>query len=149
MRYFLPIFVLFLVCSCKKKEQKSQAEIDESIIVKYISDHNLTATATGSGLYYVIDSQGTGAKPNPTSQVKVYYKGYFTSGSTFDECNTSGITFNLQNVIKGWTEGIPYFKKGGIGKLLIPSALAYGSQGTNGIPANSVLIFDIKLIDVY
>jgi FKBP-type peptidyl-prolyl cis-trans isomerase len=54
----------------------------------------------------------------------------------------------LQNVILGWTEGIPYFKEGGSGKLLIPSALAYGPNGTTGIPPNSVLIFEIELIEV-
>jgi FKBP-type peptidyl-prolyl cis-trans isomerase len=51
-------------------------------------------------------------------------------------------------VISGWTEGIPKFKEGGVGKLFLPSALAYGEQGTNGIPSNSVLVFDIHLIDV-
>ncbi|MCX6297073.1 MAG: FKBP-type peptidyl-prolyl cis-trans isomerase, partial [Bacteroidetes bacterium] len=59
-----------------------------------------------------------------------------------------GITFGLNEVIKGWTEGIPYFKKGGKGKLIIPADLGYGSDDYNGIPGNSVLIFDIKLIDV-
>ena len=51
-------------------------------------------------------------------------------------------------MIEGWKEGIPYFKEGGVGKLLIPSALGYGPNGNSGIPPNSVLIFDIGLIDV-
>ena len=79
--------------------------------------------------------------------MKVAYKGYFTNCEVFDE-STSGITFNLQQVIEGWTLGIPYFKEGGSGKLLLPSALAYGKKGTSGIPENSVLIFDIDLIEV-
>ncbi len=141
--------ILLIVSSCKKKDQKDQAQIDEGIITKYITDHNLTATATGTGLYYVLETIGTGVKPNSSSQVKVAYKGYFVDGSVFDQSAASGITFGLQSVIKGWTEGIPYFKKGGTGKLLIPSALAYGPNGSNGIPPNSVLIFDIHLIDVY
>jgi FKBP-type peptidyl-prolyl cis-trans isomerase FkpA len=83
-----------------------------------------------------------------TSDVKVAYKGYFTDGSVFDESSAAGITFNLQGVIAGWTEGIPFFKEGGTGKLLLPSALGYGKSGTNGIPKNSVLIFDIELLQV-
>ena len=101
-----------------------------------------------SSLYYVIETQGGGQSCNSNSTVKVAYKGCFLDGSVFDESPASGITFNLQNVIEGWTEGIPYFKKGGTGKLLIPSALGYDENDHNGIPGNSVLIFDINLIDV-
>lgn len=150
MNYLSIIFILSIaLLGCKKKDQKSQAAIDNEIITKYIADNKLTATSTETGLYYVMETVGSGIRPSSTSQVKVAYKGYFTSGSTFDESAATGITFNLQNVIQGWTEGIPYFKKGGVGKLLIPSALGYGPNGTNGIPGNSVLVFDIKLIDVY
>ncbi|MGC1204529.1 MAG: FKBP-type peptidyl-prolyl cis-trans isomerase [Flavobacteriaceae bacterium] len=56
---------------------------------------------------------------------------------------------NLKNVIKGWTEGITYFKEGGNGVLLVPSRLAYGPDYYNGIPGGSVLIFDVALISVY
>jgi FKBP-type peptidyl-prolyl cis-trans isomerase FkpA len=147
MKITIPLlFILFLAFSCKKKQK--EAEKQEEAIKTYISENGLKATATGSGLYYVIESQGNGQSCNANSTVKVAYKGYFLNGEVFDESNASGITFNLQNVIEGWTEGIPYFKKGGTGKLLIPSALGYGENDYNGIPGNSVLIFDIQLIDV-
>lgn len=147
MKITIPfLFILFLTFSCKKKQK--EAEKQEEAIKTYISENGLKATATGSGLYYVIESQGNGQSCNANSTVKVAYKGYFLNGEVFDESNASGITFNLQNVIEGWTEGIPYFKKGGTGKLLIPSALGYGENDYNGIPGNSVLIFDIQLIDV-
>lgn len=148
MKIFAPIIILSLVLlSCKKKE--IQADKDEEAILNYIAEHGLTAYPTGSGLYYVIESQGNGQSCNANSTVKVAYTGYYTDGNIFDESAASGVVFNLQNVIKGWTEGIPYFKKGGTGKLLIPSALGYGSSDHNGIPGNSVLIFDIHLVDVY
>jgi FKBP-type peptidyl-prolyl cis-trans isomerase FkpA len=102
----------------------------------------------GSGLYYVDEETGTGKNPNPSSTVRVAYSGYFIDGQVFDESNLEGITFGLNQVIQGWTMGIPFFKEGGRGKLLIPSELAYGSSPRSGIPANSVLIFDIHLIDV-
>lgn len=138
--------VSLIVFSCKKKQR--EAEKQDEAIKTYISDQGLNATPTGSGLYYVIETQGSGQNPNSNSNVKVAYKGYFLDGEVFDESPAAGITFNLQGVIEGWTEGIPYFKKGGTGKLLIPSALGYGENDHNGIPGNSVLIFDINLIDV-
>jgi len=149
MRYVYLIFTLTLLfSSCAKKKAAKQAAADDAIIVQYISDHGLTATKTESGLYYVIESQGTGVTCNANSNVQVYYKGYYTNGEVFDESSTSGAIFNLQSVIAGWTEGIPHFRKGGIGKLLIPSALAYGKNGSGSVPGNTVLIFDVKLIDV-
>jgi FKBP-type peptidyl-prolyl cis-trans isomerase FkpA len=130
--------------SCKKEDIETQ---NRNEIEKYISDNNLNASSTASGLYYVIDNEGTGTRPNANSDVKVKYKGYFTTNEVFDE-NSDGIVFNLQNVIAGWTEGIQLFKEGGNGMLLIPSNLAYGPSGRGSIPPNSVLIFDIDLIDV-
>lgn len=149
MKYLIPILLLaFATISCGKKKAAEQAIVDENIIAQYISDNNLNAVATGSGLYYVIDSQGNGATCNANSTVKVAYSGYLTNGSLFDESSAEGIVFPLNGVIEGWTEGIPYFKEGGSGKLLIPSALAYGRNGSGSIPPNTVLIFDVELIDV-
>ncbi|MFT5149248.1 MAG: FKBP-type peptidyl-prolyl cis-trans isomerase FkpA [Glaciecola sp.] len=136
-----------LLISCKK-EGRPQREIDEDIITQYIADNNLSATPTGSGLYYVIDEEGSGDQPNSQSTVKVYYKGYLTNGSVFDESEINGAELSLNAVINGWQEGIPKFKEGGEGLLLIPSELGYGSSGNSGIPSNSVLIFEIRLIEV-
>ncbi len=151
MNIRLGIFIfsaLLLFSSCGKKKAREQAEKDDAIIQQYISDKGLNATKTTSGLYLVIDTPGTGLQPTTTSTVKVAYRGYLTNGNEFDE-SVDGITFGLQGVIRGWTEGIPYFKEGGSGKLLIPSALGYESQAQSGIPANSVLIFDVELIKVF
>ncbi|WP_337992857.1 FKBP-type peptidyl-prolyl cis-trans isomerase [Flavivirga sp. 57AJ16] len=96
----------------------------------------------------MIDTEGTGVKPNATSNVTVAYKGYFTNGTVFDQSDAEGISFGLQQVISGWTEGMTYFKEEGNGKLLIPSHLAYGHSGRGSIPGGAVLIFDINLISV-
>lgn len=141
------VLLLVMFNSCKK-EVVDYTQIDEDIITEYIVDNNLTAIATGTGLYYVVDTPGNGTQPNSQSTVTVAYKGYLTNGSVFDESASSGISFSLTSVIQGWQEGIPYFKEGGSGILLIPSELGYGSQATSGIPANSVLVFEVALIDV-
>ncbi|WP_366915394.1 FKBP-type peptidyl-prolyl cis-trans isomerase [uncultured Polaribacter sp.] len=120
---------------------------NEAAILKYIEDNNLTATKTASGLYYVVNNEGTGSQPTATSNVTVDYKGYFLNGTVFDE-STSSASFNLSRVIPGWTEGLQFFKKGGDGVLLIPYTLGYGTSGTGTIPGYSVLVFDVKLISV-
>ena len=139
------VLLLFQINNCKKIDYEV---VDNDIIQQYISDNNLNAESTESGLYYVIDVPGTGENPTVSSNVTVAYTGSLTDGSIFDQSNSNGITFPLSGVIQGWQEGIPLFKEGGSGILLIPSALGYGSQSVGSIPANSVLIFDVNLIDV-
>ena len=124
------------------------ADENEKAILKYIEDNNLEATRTDSGLYYVVNNEGTGATPTSASNVTVAYKGYYLDGTVFDESTVSGISFNLSQVIAGWTEGITYFKEGGNGTLLIPYTLGYGAYGNSTIPAVSVLLFDVNLISV-
>lgn len=148
--FLLLAFVMLSFWSCKKKSTTTvdQPAVDEQIITSYIANNKLTAKATGSGLYVVTTSPGSGLQPTANSNVTVVYKGYLTDGTVFDQSPSTGATFNLLQVIKGWTEGIPLFKKGGKGTLIIPSALGYGATATGKIPANAVLIFDITLLDV-
>jgi len=141
-------FIIVLFAACGSDDTLiDYTEENDMEIQNYISDNNLVAQKSDSGLYYVIDELGTGNHPIDTDRVKVSYKGYFTDGTTFDE-SAEGISFNLQSVIQGWREGLTYFKEGGSGQLLIPAHLAYGSSDVGDIPAGSVLIFDIELIYV-
>lgn len=117
-------------------------------ILDYTSSNNLNATESDTGLFYVIDEPGTGAQPLESSNVTVAYKGYFTDDTVFDESDADGISFNLNGVIPGWTEGIQYFKEGGSGTLLVPSSLAYGRFGNQTVPGGAVLIFDVNLKSV-
>ena len=147
-RILLFLFLAVTLIQCKKDDDKNQSEIDEKIITEYIANKGLDAQNIGDGLYFVDEQTGTGDNPAASSTVKVAYKGYYTNGLVFDESSTAGIVFGLNQVITGWTRGIPYFKEGGKGKLLIPSGMAYGKNPPSGIPPNSVLIFDIHLIEV-
>src|SRR5688572_6056969 len=100
------VFILLCFTQCKKKKTVNQTEEDEKKITQYIADNKLEAKATGSGLYYVIKTQGTGKQPDANSNVRVLYKGYLIDGTVFDKSGTNGYVTNLQEVIKGWTEGI-------------------------------------------
>lgn len=150
--FLILLSVFFISCKDKKTEETVIAApakmSNESEIVKYIADNHLKAQRTDSGLYYVITEEGTGKQPTASSEVTVAYKGYFTNKEVFDQSDENGISFPLQNVVRGWTEGIPYFKEGGKGILLIPSDLGYGDTGAGPIPGGSVLVFDINLIAV-
>jgi len=152
MKYSLLAFVLILFVACdnndSEKESVDYKVQNEQEIKTYIEKNDLDALKSDTGLYYVINEEGTGEQPTANSDVTVAYKGTFLNGSVFDQSNSSGISFNLQQVIKGWTEGIQYFKEGGSGLLLVPSHLAYGSNNYNGIPGGSVLIFEINLLSV-
>ena len=149
MKKYLYLFTLVLLfISCSDKTDTSFEPETEQDIIQYIEDNNLNATRSNSGLYYVINNEGSGARPTSTSNVTVDYKGYFLDGVVFDESNSNGISFRLNEVIQGWTEGITYFKEGGNGILLVPYNLGYGESGRGSIPGGSVLIFDIRLLSV-
>ena len=148
MKYALIAVVFSLFISCSKDKEEDFTARNEKEITDYIAKNNLNAQKSASGLYYVVNEKGSGAQPTATSDVRVAYKGYFTDGNVFDQSGADGITFNLQQVIQGWTEGITYFKEGGNGILLVPSNLGYGNSDRNRIPGGSVLIFEIKLISV-
>lgn len=142
----LTSLVIICISSCKKEEDNNeQANIDKELIEQYISDNQLDAQSTPSGLHYLILKTGSGEHPTINSTVTVSYKGYLLNGDVFDE--NLAFTSRLSSLIKGWQEGIQLIGKGGKIKLLVPSALGYGSQQQGSIPANSVLVFDITLYD--
>jgi FKBP-type peptidyl-prolyl cis-trans isomerase FkpA len=133
---------------CKKDNTDAQQlATDTTAIEKYLSDHNLTAQKSASGLYYIISTPGTGGHPTSQSTVTVNYKGYLLDGSVFDQ-TTPGQprTFGLDGLIQGWQEAIPMLQKGGKGTFFLPSYLGYGPSGKGSIPGNTVLIFDITLV---
>ncbi len=105
---------------------------------------------TESGLLYQVDKEGTGNAPKDSDTVVVNYKGSLVDGAEFDNSYKRGepLSFRLDGVIPGWTEGLKHVKKGGKIKLVIPPALAYGEAGVPGIPANSTLVFEVELLDI-
>lgn len=108
-------------------------------------------TTTASGLQYEVITKGTGTeKPAPSNQVKTHYHGTLTDGTVFDSSVARGepITFPVTGVIKGWVEALQLMVVGDKWKLTVPSELAYGAQAQGQIPANSVLVFEVELIEI-
>lgn len=113
-----------------------------------------TYVMTESGLKYAIIKEGTGKQPKSTDTVLVNYAGQLTdeAGTEFDSsyARNEPISFPLNGVIKGWTEGLQLMKEGAVYEFYIPANLAYGEQGTPGgpVPPNAPLIFQVELISV-
>ena len=108
-------------------------------------------TTTPSGLQYEILTEGKGASPSATDKVTVHYQGTTIDGKEFDSSYKRGesITFPLNGVIAGWTEGLQLMQEGAKYRLYIPSELAYGANGAGAdIGPNSTLIFDVELIKI-
>jgi len=114
---------------------------------------------TASGLQYKVVKQGTGPKPAARDMVSVYYKGMLIDGkvfdkadsSVFDKADSSGIpvSFPLNQVIAGWTEGLQLMPVGSTYIFYIPSELGYGKGGAgNVIPPNATLIFEVELVSI-
>ena len=108
-------------------------------------------TVTDSGLQYKVLLEGTGNNPKATDRVTVHYEGTLTDGTVFDSSYERGqpIDFGLNQVIRGWTEGVQLMKEGAKYKFFIPSELAYGANGAGAlIGPNEDLIFTVELIRV-
>lgn len=146
-----------------KKEQKEFEENqrrqfieDKRLINDYAAEHKLKVTRTASGLSYVIKKKGKGPNAVKGNTLVVHYEGFLLDDTPFDSSPKKKEPFKFQlgkgKAIEGWEEGLQYFKKGSEGLLLIPSQLAYGPQAIEeeniNIPANSVLIFKIEVVDI-
>ena len=106
---------------------------------------------TASGLQYKVVTEGTGKQPAGTDTVEVHYRGTLIDGTEFDSSYKRGqtISFPLNRVISGWTEGLQLMKEGGKSLLYIPYSLGYGANGSPGaIPAYAALIFEVELVKV-
>lgn len=132
-----------------KIEAKLAAE--KAAMDKVLNETYGNATKTPSGLRYIVEKEGTGKSPLATDQVTVHYTGYLLNGNKFDSSVDRGqpATFPLNQVIRGWTEGLQLMKEGGKTKFIIPSDLGYGDAGYPPvIPPKSWLVFDVELIKV-
>lgn len=134
----------------EKANMASQEAIQAGNLFLLENGQREGVTTTASGLQYEVLVKGDGAMPADTSEVEVHYEGTLMDGTVFDSSYERGesISFPLNRVISGWTEGVQLMPVGSTYMFYIPSELGYGSRGTGPIPANSVLIFKIELLGI-
>jgi len=166
-KLFAASFILVFFAGCMKQNDDKKCDYLDSAVVApqaeqdalldSLANHGIQdATLDPSGFYYDIVDPGSGAfVSNLCTLVATYYKGGFFNGTSFDSSLVQPAVFQLAGVIDGWQKGIPLIKKGGEINLYIPPSLGYGSKdlidtntGDTVIPANSYLVFNIKLADL-
>ena len=137
------------------EQQATTAAVGETNLVagKTFLAENATkegVMTTESGLQYKVETMGTGAKPVATDTVKVHYRGTLLDGTEFDSsyARNEPISFGLNRVIAGWTEGVQLMPVGSKFMFYIAPDLAYGEGGGGPIPPNSTLIFEVELLDI-
>lgn len=152
----------------KAQEEKleKQKKTDDKAIVEYLKKNKLEAKATASGLYYLIEKEGSGPQPKRGDQVSVNYVGRFMDGKIFDtsseEVAKKNNVYNpqrqyvplqfplgVQPMIKGWEEAMYLIKEGSTAKIFLPSHLAYGPAGSPpNIAPNTIIMFELELVKV-
>lgn len=149
-----------VMATWQQKKMEEQRQMMESLATsnleagesyRAINAEKEGVTVTSTGLQFESLVEGEGDNPTAEDSVKVHYKGTLIDGTEFDSSYGRGepVTFPLQGVIKGWTEGLQLMKKGGKARLVIPSELAYGPGGAGEmIGPNATLVFEVELLDI-
>lgn len=156
----------FVLMSCSEQSSETEANTEDTMAQMTEKSEQVMSEAssfleenkskpgievTESGLQYKVLLEGTGKRPMATDRVTVHYEGTLTDGTVFDSSYQRGqpIDFGLNQVIRGWTEGVQLMQEGAKYKFFIPSELAYGPRGAGGvIGPNEDLIFTVELIRV-
>lgn len=162
--YYLSIIcILSMACNrtqedaTDKKEKinpfnlEQLAEIDRQIIREYVGvNTDMTFDSTKSGIFYAIENPGIGSPPTDSSTVTVNYTLYLVDGKLIESSEITGepSTFEVGNVIDGWQESLKLLGVTGKGTFVIPSGLGYGLRSVNGMPRNSILVFDIEILKI-
>ncbi|HCH00374.1 MAG TPA: FKBP-type peptidyl-prolyl cis-trans isomerase [Vibrio sp.] len=155
MKIILPIiillFVAFFIYRNINNQKLSAVNIEQGEQFLTENSQREGVIQTDSGLQYLVLKEGNGSvHPTATSQVKVHYQGTLLDGTEFDSSYKRGepISFKLNQVIKGWQEGLQLMVEGEKVRLFIPYDIAYGKSGSGPIPAGATLIFDVELIEI-
>lgn len=143
------VFFYFYRSSGDRQLAEQNAQLGQEFLLVNQQDPEVQTTA--SGLQYRVISAGTGTvHPKPGDRVMVHYHGTLIDGTVFDSSVDRGqpIEFGLNQVIKGWTEGLQLMVTGEKARLFIPSELGYGQRSAGAIPAGSTLVFDVELLSI-
>lgn len=150
----LIVLVGFVIFFLSRQNANKEAATKNILLGEQFLSENKTLVdvlETDSGLQYQVLTKGSGEiHPNANSKVKVHYHGTLIDGTVFDSSveRNQPISFGLNQVIPGWTEGVQLMVEGEKTRFFIPARLGYGNSATGKIPAGSVLIFDVELLAI-
>ena len=144
--------VLLFGGSCIKGDENCQPKSiasETAAMQALATNQGMTASTHSSGILYQVINPGSGFTPTSTSRIFVKYTGKLADGSIFDAQTDHTLTgWVLGGLIAGWQIGIPLIQKGGTIKLVVPSSMAYGCSSIGNVRSNSILYFEIELVDV-
>jgi FKBP-type peptidyl-prolyl cis-trans isomerase len=145
----------FVFAACSKSNSGTQScqpasvASEKNAMAAYCTANGINYQTDTSGIMYQIINPGTGATPTLNSRIFITYSGKLLNGTTFEaQTNAAQTGWLLSSLIPGWQIALPFIKKGGEIKIVIPSSLEYGCTGAGPIPPNAPLFFDINLVDV-
>jgi peptidylprolyl isomerase len=154
-KYIMLIIVLALIVSffVRNNANREVARVNAALAAEFLENNKQVAGVieTASGLQYQVLTQGQGnVHPMASTKVKVHYHGTLLDGTVFDSSveRNEPISFGLNQVIKGWTEGLQLMIVGEKTRLFIPAELGYGNSAAGKIPPGSLLIFDVELLAI-
>ena len=146
LNFFLFALVSTLLLSCGSYSDNELSEFDKKI-EKYLKKKNIDCEKSASGLYYKIIEEGEGEYIHFTSKVSVTYKGTLLNGDIFDE-QTEPIEMAVTDQINAWKELMLQLKKGSKAYMVVPPHLGYGQYEVDKISSNSILVFELEVVDV-
>jgi len=146
LKFLLIILPATLLFSCDAYSDEELNAFDAKI-EKYLKRKNIECKKSASGLYYKILEEGEGDFIQFTDKVMVTYKGSFLSGETFDE-QTEPIELKVSEQINAWKENMLQLKKGSKAYMIAPPQLGYGGYKIEKVPPNSILVFELEVVDV-
>ena len=150
---FFVLIALALVFGCKKIDNSQNSSVQETLLIRQwvntMKKNNFVVDSLSTGVYYIIESIGTGAFVQAGNNITIGYTGQFLDGTTFDA--SSSYTYvhkGNPRMIPGWEDAVEKLSKGGKGIFLIPSSQAYGSNGYMVVPPYTPLLFEIEILDI-
>jgi FKBP-type peptidyl-prolyl cis-trans isomerase FkpA len=144
------LFSLFSISGCLKDYEacKNRPVSDEEPeMIAYATAQGMNTIRDASGLYYQITNFGSGQTATGTSIVSVKYTGKLLNGTVFDN-QTTPVDIEMSRVIAAWRIGLPLIQEGGVIRMIVPSSLGYGCNGLGSVPGNSILYFQVEVVDV-
>ncbi|MFO7873759.1 MAG: FKBP-type peptidyl-prolyl cis-trans isomerase [Bacteroidales bacterium] len=146
--WFFPLWLtslLVLMMACDTETPEQRAEKDREKILEYLEEHGYDYEELDSGVFVVIEEEGSGNYPNENSTIRMTFEGYELNGDLYN----AGYNTNVQvtSMVPGFRYGITSFKRDGSGMIFIPSDLGYGENGYGNLPYGEVLRYEVEIFD--